>query len=290
MILLIIVIPRFFVDNIQNGSVDELYKIEVQKFVQEIKNDSAEYASTKYSSFSPKRTHRLNPHKFNPNSATLQEYVDMGFSERQAASMIKYRDNGGHFESKEDFNKLFVIDDQTYQIFQPFIDLPNQKDITSGGQKAVNPDRNINKDNNAKYPGSRTVPNVELNSADSLELLKINGVGPVFASRILKYRGKIGGFVTVYQLRDVYGIDSVRFSSIKPQVRVDTSLIVKLKINKVDLQVLKRHPYFDYYLAKAVIDRRIQKKGIRNADEIRDLFRNKKVVFENLIPYLDFSY
>ncbi|MGE5317916.1 MAG: helix-hairpin-helix domain-containing protein [Chloroflexota bacterium] len=301
-IVIIILVPHFLPEKTINASsADELYKIEVNKYLQELKKEQSGHRT--YQSISPvDKSYRTNsylsrfkPQPFDPNTISAQGYMEMGFSEKQAASMVKYREKGGRFVTKQDFNKLYVVDDETYAIFKAYISLPDTEEIETS-------ELSSNKDVVEKFTGaeginsnsrssSKLIHVVELNSADSLQLISINGIGPVFASRIIKFREKIGGFARVEQLMDVYGIDSTRFPALKPQVRVDTTMVVKLKINKVTLQELKSHPYFqNYYLAKAVIDRRIQKGGFKRPDEIKDLFKNRIDVFNKLIPYLDFSF
>lgn len=100
---------------------------------------------------------------------------------------------------------------------------------------------------------------VELNSADTAELQRLYGIGPAFAARIVRYRDRLGGYVRKEQLLEVYGMDSGRYDGIAGNVYVDTSLAVKIDINKATVDELKRHPYIDYYQARAIVD--FRRKG-----------------------------
>ncbi len=102
---------------------------------------------------------------------------------------------------------------------------------------------------------------VEINSADSLQLDELTGIGPAFARRIIKYREMLGGFVYSKQLKEVYGMDSARLSGFINQIRIDTSHIRKLNINTATFKELLAHPYLEYEQVKAIVRFR-DKKGV----------------------------
>jgi len=94
---------------------------------------------------------------------------------------------------------------------------------------------------------------IELNSADTTELQRLYGIGPSFARRIVKYRSLLGGYVRKEQLREVYGMTEERYQAVVPHVTVDMASVKQLDINGATLQELRRHPYLDYYQAKAIV-------------------------------------
>lgn len=69
------------------------------------------------------------------------------------------------------------------------------------------------------------LPKLELNTADSTQLITIQGIGPTFARRIIRYRTAIGGFHTIDQLQKLYGMTPENFSRIAPQLYIDTTTI-----------------------------------------------------------------
>jgi len=94
---------------------------------------------------------------------------------------------------------------------------------------------------------------LNLNLSDSLELIKIDGVGPVLSRRIVKYRNLIGGFVCKEQLLEVYGINEDNYEKISRQVYIDTAGIRYIHLNTADISTLSRHPYLDDYQVRAII-------------------------------------
>lgn len=147
-----------------------------------------------------------------------------------------------------------------------------------------------NKKQNPNYTYKKAVPQrppviVEINTADSAALVGLYGIGAVFADRILKYRGLLGGFYSTDQLLEVYGMDSVRFNQIKERIRVDTGLVRKIHINKDEFKSLLRHPYLDYETVKAIVNYRQYTDSIPNADTLRKVVAYDPI-FEKISGYI----
>lgn len=107
-------------------------------------------------------------------------------------------------------------------------------------------------ENSRLNPGDRSetrdasVSRIELNSADTADLIKISGIGPVLSRRILRYRDILGGYYDVSQIIEVYGIDEDRYLKTKPYLYADTSRVIKLRLKSDEFGVLLRHPYLNY--------------------------------------------
>ena len=130
---------------------------------------------------------------------------------------------------------------------------------------------------------------VELNSADTLDLQDIYGIGSYFSRAIVKYRNLLGGYVSKEQLLEVYGMTSDRYKAIEPQIRLDSVKIRKLKINTASYAELRRHPYIDNHLAKAIIRLRGSGEQFRNARDLYKISIIDKETIQKLTPYLDFE-
>lgn len=124
---------------------------------------------------------------------------------------------------------------------------------------------------------------LELNSADTLQLQELRGIGPAFARRIVAYRDKLGGYYAKEQLLEVYGFTAELYEKVKNQIKVNPVLIKKIDVNAYDIGYLKRHPYISYYEAKAIVDYRNSKKThhIDSIEELRnhpDLKQNFEII------------
>ena len=119
-------------------------------------------------------------------------------------------------------------------------------------------------------------------------LKRLKGIGPVLASRIVKYRGLLGGYYSVDQLTEVYGISDSLFYTIREHVCIDTSLVRKISINEAGEAQLSMHPYIGRYRAKAILSYR---KSVGTISGIEELVKNKIIPEENkkrLKPTCDF--
>lgn len=105
-------------------------------------------------------------------------------------------------------------------------------------------------------PQKEEIHIIEINSADSANLISLPGIGKVFASRIIKYRNMLGGYYNPEQLKEVYGFNDEKYQNLKAYISVDTSLISKLNINKAEFQTVLKHPYIDYDMTKRIFKAR----------------------------------
>ena len=137
-----------------------------------------------------------------------------------------------------------------------------------------------------KYPLGTVV---ELNSADTTILKKVPGIGSTFARRIVKYRELLGGYVSVQQLTEVYGIDNERYEELKPWFIADSSFVRKLNVNQAPIRELYRHPYIDSQQARAINQLRRQKGRLTGWENLRLLEEFSEADRERLSHYLSFE-
>lgn len=126
-----------------------------------------------------------------------------------------------------------------------------------------------------------------LNESDTTDWKKIPGIGSTYASRIVKYRDLLGGFVSVDQLREVYGIDDELFAKIYPYLEADRKY-TKIAVNRLEFKELLRHPYLNYKQVKAIFDLRRRKGNVSSINELAMLNEFTAEDIERLNPYLEF--
>ena len=186
---------------------------------------------------------KITPFIFNPNLLPSEQWSKMGLKDWQIKVIKKYEAKGGKFYKKEDFKRMFCISPSEYEILEPYISIPERKDEYSNRKPEI------------KEIKKKVL--VDLNTADSVTLLTLYGIGPSFAKRIIKYRNLLGGFYSKNQLLEVYGFDQDRLDKIEMYCDVSSGGIKKININTVRTDELKKHPYLDYYTAKAIVDQRV---------------------------------
>jgi competence protein ComEA len=216
----------------------------------------------------------LTPFAFNPNEMTVEKWKQLGLKDWQVKILSNYTSKGGRFFKKEDFQKIYGIGKSEFELLAPYITIPERANNTT-----------------TKYPSSYTTIKakpvmVDLNKADSATLVTLNGIGPSFARRIIKFRNLLGGFFSTSQLLEVYGFDSVRYEQVYKYCSVDPSDVKKLNINSITTDELRKHPYFDHYLAKAIVDRRIIEGKYTSVDQVARLPLAHAALFNKIKNYL----
>jgi DNA uptake protein ComE-like DNA-binding protein len=114
----------------------------------------------------------------------------------------------------------------------------------------------------------KTVRKIELNSCDSASLESLPGIGPVLSARIIKYRNLLGGYASVVQLREVYGLTEDTYSIISGRLTADTSAIRKIKINSADYKQLIKLPYFEKEEVSAILKYREMNGRFESINEL----------------------
>jgi competence protein ComEA len=204
---------------------------------------------------------------FNPNKATDSEFLRLGFSEKQITTIRKYLDKGGIFGDKADFFKLRVITEKQKRNLSDWI-------VIERVEKAV-PEGKV----------SLKATNIEINSADSIQLKQLPGIGSVLSKRIVKYRDLLGGFYSINQLTEVYGLSEQTISLIEGKVTVDVSLIKKLDVNFADVNELSRHPYLKKNLASKIVKFRTKHGSFQDLAILRDSMILNIDEYNRIKPY-----
>jgi DNA uptake protein ComE-like DNA-binding protein len=131
---------------------------------------------------------------------------------------------------------------------------------------------------------------VEVNAADSILFELLPGIGEKLSSRIVRYRERLGGFVSLDQLKEVYGVNDTLFQQIQKHLELKPGRdLEKLSINRADYKELRKHPYISHVVAKILLAYRRTHEKINNADELLAINGLDKKEMEKLLPYLAFD-
>ena len=130
---------------------------------------------------------------------------------------------------------------------------------------------------------------LDINRCDSVSLIALPGIGPVLSARIIKYRNLIGGYVSVNQLKEVYGLPEETFNLIAPVLVTDSLGIRKIKINKAEYKELIRHPYFKRDEVASILKYRELKGPIPDIGVMIDNLLISPETGRKIRPYLDFT-
>ncbi|MDR1348357.1 MAG: helix-hairpin-helix domain-containing protein [Prevotellaceae bacterium] len=238
---------KLLVDEFENGKAE---------------SETAEQAAKAKDSQQQKQKKQTETFDFDPNTADENTFVRLGFSQKQAAVIINYRNKGGKFKTADDFKKMYVVDDKNFERLQPYIKIKLQADKSTENKEK--PDYSTHNNTTA----ARTYIFVEINSADTAELKKLHGIGSYYAHLIVDYRNKLGGFANINQLKEIRRMDDERIQMFANQVKIDTLLINKFNINTLTVKELSQHPYINSYTAHGIAQYRDFAGKIENLQQL----------------------
>ena len=212
------------------------------------------------------------PFHFSPDTMKANDWKRLGFSEKQASQIANFQSKGGKFYKKEDLKKIYCVTAETYTILEPYIHTASSEKKYESPKEPVLTEKMTHR--------------FELNAVDSADLLLIAGIGEKTASRIISYRKKLGGFIRLDQLKEVYSIDDERFSKIEPHLYVNAASIKKININEADFVTLVKHPYIDDYLAKSIVNQRNKSGKYTSLEDMKRKLLIPDELFQKIKPYL----
>ena len=163
---------------------------------------------------------RIESFHFNPNTVSQEDLRRLGFSEKQAQSIINYREKGGTYRRKEDFAKSFVVSDSIYGRLEKYIDIPL----------------------------------LDLNLADSAAFDALPGIGGWFARKMVEHREALGGYSYKEQLLDIYNFTEEKYKALEDLVTVSPEHITPYPFWSLPADALRLHPYIkDYETARSIV-------------------------------------
>ena len=217
---------------------------------------------------------------FDPNTADSSQLLRLGLSPFQVRNIYKYRARGGVYRRKEDFARLYGLTVKDYRRMEPFIR------ISSDYQPAASlVDSQRSQRDTLRYPVKlREYEHIVLNTADTSQLKKVPGIGSYYAKEIMRRGQWLGGYVSIDQLDEIDGFPQ----SAKQYFVIDHPSPKRLNINKLSLDQLRRHPYINYYQAKAIVDYRRLHGNITSLEQLRLSRDFTPEVIRRLEPYITY--
>ena len=231
---------------------------------------------------------------FDPNVVVDKVLIQIGIPSGIAANWIKYLQKGGHFKKKEEIMKLYGMTGDLYRKVEGYLVIPDQagnfqSKIVYSKQRTKGTSGFVHKDSlwNSHYKEKKMIQLLEINKADSAQLEALPGIGPVLASRIVKYRRLLGGFHEIAQLKEIYGMTEDLWIRSSSRLFADPSEMKKLDINFLTVADLGRHPYIGFRQAKKIVKRRDTSGKFTRKEEMIAFFSTDSL--QRLLPYLSIS-
>ncbi len=234
------------------------------------------------------------PFFFDPNTATKDDFIQLGISPRVAQAILNYRLKGGRFFKKEDFKKIYTLREEDFERLKDWINIENQ------ARQAVENERFEKKEGIlaqhdgarqfAKFHPPQTAPSsLDINTATAEDWQKLRGIGAFYAKRIVNFREKLGGFSSIQQVGETFGLPDSTFQKIQPYLQT-SPVFRKIKVNSTTLEELKSHPYLSNFQATVLVNYRQQHGNFTNLESLKKITAAfKDSDWARLEPYLSFE-
>ena len=224
------------------------------------------------------RTPELFP--FDPNTADSTQLLRLGLQPWQVRNIYRYRASGGIYRRPADFARLYGLTVGQYRQLEPYIRISNdyQPAATLVKEKPIERDT-------LRFPVKlQPTEHVVLNTADTAQLRRVPGIGIYYAKEIARYGRLLGGYASVDQLDEIDNFPK----QTKQYFVVENASPQKLNLNRLSLNELKRHPYINFYQAKAITDYRRLRGPLHSLQDLRLLPDFTPEAITRLEPYVEF--
>lgn len=216
---------------------------------------------------------------FNPNFITDFKGYKLGMSTQEIDRLLKFRKTNKYVNSAQEFQAVTKVSDSLLHVISPYFKFPDW----------VTKKKEFKSFSKQNFDKKEKIVVLDINQATQEDLKKIYGIGDGLSERILKEKEKLGGFVSMEQMNDVWGLSPEVVGKLNEHFKVKIlPNIKKININNASIKELMQFPYFKYQLAKAIVTYRSMNGEIKNTE---DLIKIKGFPAEKsniIILYLEF--
>ena len=289
--LIILVVIGVCVFSWQKTKTENAQKVEQTFLKKKKQNAAASYAVAE---------EKVETFPFDPNTADSTTLLRLGLAPWQVRAVYKYRAKHGRYHTPEDFKRLPGMTYELWERLGPQVRIARQfQYIDEADKRSSYADRSSsvseksestsipqNKDSVSERPRKfETVTQVDINTADTTELMRIPGIGSYRSGKIVEYRRKLGGFIHAEQVMEACDLPD----EVLQWVRVNAAVPVrKVNVNKLSLQRLMNHPYITFYQARAIVEYRKAHGDLKGVEDLKGLEGFTPLKIEKLQLYLEF--
>ena len=219
---------------------------------------------------------------FDPNTITEPEWKKLGLRDKTIKTIENYRSKGGRFYKPEDLQRIYGLHGDEYERLKPYIKIEsnapetNEAFVSSRSKDKIQPSKT--------YATRYSVINV--NTADTTAFISLPGIGSKLAARIITFREKLGGFYSVEQIGETYGLPDSTFQKIKQYLKLDNVSVKKININTATVDEMKAHPYIKYSLANPIVAYRNEHGMFSTIEDIKKVMAVTDEIYKKVAPYL----
>lgn len=215
---------------------------------------------------------------FDPNTLDEDGWRKLGIRDKTIGTIKNYLAKGGRFRKAEDISKIWGLAKEDAERIIPFVRLPaaeNKATLFEQTKPGAKPE---------KKEFSQAL--IDINTADTTALIALPGIGSKLSQRIINFRDRLGGFHSVEQVGETFGLPDSTFQKIKKRLVVKTASLKRINVNTATVDELKAHPYIRYAIGNAIVQYRNQHGNFSSVDELKKIMAVTEEVYSKALPYL----
>jgi competence protein ComEA len=240
--------------------------------------DQPQYARPSEKNYAGKEQWKGELFYFDPNTLDEAGWKKLGIRDKTIATIKNYVSKGGKFNKPDDIRKIWGLNDEEKGRLEPYIK------IESAAKENLYPAKNYDKPATEKPKYTPSV--IDINTADTTVFIALPGIGSKLSQRIVTFREKLGGFHSIEQVGETFGLPDSTFQKIKLRLIVSNPVVKQLNINTATLDELKSHPYIRYAIANAIVQYRVQHGNFSSLPDLKKIMTITEEVFTKAVPYL----
>jgi len=224
---------------------------------------------------------------FDPNSLSKSGWQKLGLRDKTIGIIQNYLAKGGHFKSPEDLQRIYGLHKDDYERLAPYVKIEtlSAKNINN----AFTETRNF-AGNKTDFRNTLRYASIDINAADTADFINLPGIGSKLATRIVNFRNKLGGFYTIEQVKETFGLPDSTFQKVKQYLKLENSSIRKININTASIDELKAHPYIRYNIANPIIAYRNEHGSFSSIEDLKKIMIVTDEVYQKIAPYLSLAF
>jgi competence protein ComEA len=217
---------------------------------------------------------------FDPNTLNAAGWKKLGVKDRTIQTIENFIAKGYQFRKPDDIRRIYGMGKAEADRLVPFVRVPEKGAAATVFEKPSNlPARTEVERHTFKI--------IDINQADTTEFISLPGIGSKLAARIVHFRASLGGFYRIDQVGETYGIPDSTFRVIKDRLKCINPPITKININTANATELKKHPYFNWNIANAIVNYRTQHGNYKSVDDLHKIDIIGDELLNKITPYLE---
>ena len=222
---------------------------------------------------------------FDPNSISTSDWKRLGLRDKTIKTIENYLSKGGHFYKPEDLQRIYGLHMDEYERLFPYVKIESKTSVVDEQFASPKPTSETQSSKNyiARYS------TIDINTSDTSAFISLPGIGSKLASRIVTFRDKLGGFYSIDQVGETYGVPDSTFQKIKQWLKLDNPSVKKININTATVDELKAHPYIKYSLAKPIVAFRDEHGAFSKIEDVKKVMAVTDEIYRKIAPYLTTS-